>query len=107
MWIFLKDSFLSVVAHRDRPDDLLVRARKKGDVRRAFPEAEEQHTPHADYPYRAIIPRVRVAEVMAAQAHAIDYDNFKNQVEDDARHGAYLDCWAIMARFGRTSSRKP
>ena len=104
MWIFLKDSFLSVVAHRDHPDDLLVRARKKGDIQRVFPEVAEQHTPCADYPYRATIPRARVAEVLSEQARAIAYDNFKNRVEDDARHDAYLECWAVMARWGRRQS---
>ncbi|MDG4595488.1 MAG: hypothetical protein P9F75_07310 [Candidatus Contendobacter sp.] len=101
MWIFLKDSFLSVVAHRARPDALLVRARRPDDIERVFPEAPVQHTPRADYPYRAEIPRARVAEVLAAQAQAIDYDNVKSQVADNARHDAYFECWAAMARWGR------
>lgn len=99
MWIFLKDSFLSIVAHRDRPDDLLVRARKQGDIERVFPEAVAQETRNADYRFRAAIPRARVAEMLAAQAHAIDYGNFKNQVRDSARHDAYFECWAAMARY--------
>lgn len=101
MWIFLKDSFLSVVAHRDDPDTLLVRARKKGDIKQVFPEATEQHTPCADYSYRAAIPRARVAEILAEQANAINYDNFKNQVKNNARHEAYFECWAAMTRWGR------
>ncbi|KAB2856245.1 MAG: hypothetical protein F9K46_14460 [Anaerolineae bacterium] len=104
MWIFLPDSFLSIVAHRDLPDHLLVRARKKGDIERVFPEAKVEHTPRADYPYRAPIPRARVAEALAAQAQAIDYDNFKNQVGDDARHDAYFSCWSVMNRWGRSPS---
>ena len=39
MWIFQNDSFLSIVAHRDKPGMLLVRARKAGDIEAVFPEA--------------------------------------------------------------------
>jgi hypothetical protein len=101
MWIFLKDSFLSIVAHRKDPEALLVRARKKGDIQRVFLEAAEQHTPRADYPYRASVPRARVAEVLAEQARAITYDNFKKQVGEPDRQDAYINCWAILVRYGR------
>ena len=44
MWIFLKDSFFSVVAHRERPKHVMVRARYSGDISRVF-KVREQHTP--------------------------------------------------------------
>lgn len=99
MWIFLTDNFLSIVAHRELPDHLLVWTRKRVDIERVFPEAGVQETRNADYRYRAEILRARVAEVLAAQAQAIDYDNFKNHVNNPARHDAYLGCWSVMSRY--------
>lgn len=32
MWIFTPKAFLSIVAHRGKPDYLLVRARLPGDI---------------------------------------------------------------------------
>jgi len=41
MWIFLADSFLSVVDMGDPTGStLLVRARRQGDIERAFPDAK-------------------------------------------------------------------
>jgi hypothetical protein len=42
MWIVLSDAFLSVVADKDEPSGprLLVPARRQGDIKRLFPEAE-------------------------------------------------------------------
>jgi hypothetical protein len=37
MRIFLNNSFLSPVSAIDRPDDLLVRARRAGDIESVFP----------------------------------------------------------------------
>jgi hypothetical protein len=39
MWIFLNDSFLSIVANRELAGVLLVRARKEGDIEAVFPDA--------------------------------------------------------------------
>jgi hypothetical protein len=43
MWIALTEGWLSIVAHRDKPDHLLVRARNPKHIRRAFPD-EEMYT---------------------------------------------------------------
>lgn len=98
MWLYLNDAFLSVVAHRQRPDVLLVRARIGGDLERVFPGAKVARTPSADYRYRAEIPRGEFARVLAERALAIDYPNFKGSVEDEARHDAYLALWAVTMR---------
>jgi len=105
MWVFLKDSFLSIVAHRDDPNCLLVRARKRGDIRRVFPDAAEIHTPSADYCYRAKVPRAEVAAAVQAAALSIDYDNFKAVVPDRARHDAYFACWSTMLGWGRKAGQ--
>jgi hypothetical protein len=41
----MNKSFLSIVADLDNPDNLLVRARIRGDIERLFPEADVIHTP--------------------------------------------------------------
>jgi len=48
MWVVLNDAFLSVVADRDDPNRLLVRARFHNDIARVFPNAEVTETPHAE-----------------------------------------------------------
>lgn len=42
MWVFMSDSFLSIVADStvSKSDCLLVRARREGDIERVFPEAK-------------------------------------------------------------------
>lgn len=47
MWVFLNNSFLSIVAHRDKPDVLIVRARRAGDIEAIFPQAATWQDPEA------------------------------------------------------------
>jgi hypothetical protein len=96
MWIFLNNSFLSIVSDKDNPDNLLVRARHHGDIRRIFPRAKVQISPVADYRYRAFVPRTLVAEKIASRISAIDYTNFKDSVTEEIRHTAYLAVWRAM-----------
>ena len=101
MWIFLNDSALSIVAHRNNPDALLVRARIEGDIDRVFPEARVDHTPEFDYAYRAVVSREEVSLTIASNLESIQYDNFKNSIsaDDQDRHMAYLELWAIMRGY--------
>lgn len=100
MWFALNDAFLSVVDKANDPDCLLVRARRKGDIENVFgltfPSVE---TPGNDYLYRAEIPRRVVANVVRDRILAIDYDNFKDSVDDDRLHDAYASVWGVMARL--------
>lgn len=99
MWVCLNDSFLSIVAHRDQPDMLCVRARVRGHIERVFPFADVQETPDGDYLFRAVINRQAVANAIASRAFSITYDNFKNSVPDRKLHDAYLDFWSIMCQL--------
>lgn len=90
MWICLNDAFLSIVEHNEDPDVLLVRARRKADLKRAFPKVKIEHTPKADYPYRAFLPREAVALAVADHVRGINYGNFKNSVIDHDRHAVYF-----------------
>ena len=88
MWIFLNDSFLSVVADKADPrgNRLLVLARRSSD--------------HAQ---RAGVPRQQVAEALAARVEAIDYPNFKNTIQDIGYHDAAMQVWGVMHRLQQRS----
>ena len=97
MWICLNDAFFSIVNAPGQPDHLLVRARRQGDLQRVFPGHAVQRTPGRDYLFRATVPRMDVANVLAELAFGIDYGNFKNSVREPRLHGAYARVWSIMA----------
>lgn len=102
MWIYLSDSYLSIVEYRDDPTQLLVRARCPGDLERVFgPEISVAETPTHDYRYRTVLPRQRVAEVLADRVLAINYPNFKNSVREHDRHDAYFSAWSAMGGLQR------
>jgi hypothetical protein len=79
MWIFLNNAFVSIVNDKDNPDNLIVRARHHGDIRRVFPRAKVVITPEADYRYRACLPRTLVAEKIASQIAGIDLYELQRQ----------------------------
>lgn len=107
MWIFLSDSFLSIVDKGDPTGKtLLVRARRRGDIEAVFPEAVIIENAGTDYRYRARIGRNQVADVVARQVENIQYGNFKSTVRDDGRHRAYMDTWQAMMRFQDTEPRR-
>lgn len=99
MWVFMSDSFLSIVAHGSDPELLIVRARHQGDIERAFPEVAAVVDKEADYLYHADVPRERVAERLSEFAGSISYANFKNTVVDPDRHDAYMDIWSTMYKM--------
>ena len=55
MWVFTSTGMLSVVAHRELQDSLLVRARSPFHIREMFPYAAVDETPNADYPFLSLI----------------------------------------------------
>lgn len=99
MWIFLADSFLSIVAVEHDPYVLTVRARAQGDIEKVFPDAKVERTPQADYGFRAVIERELVAKQIRLQVLAINQTNFKNSVTDPVRKGVYERVWAVMNDF--------
>lgn len=100
MWIFLSDSFLSIVDKGDPAGQtLLVRARRHGDIEAVFPDAEVVEGRGTDYRYRARIDREQVAQAIAEQVRGVKYQNFKATVTDDDRHRAYMEIWSSMYRY--------
>ena len=105
MWVFTSTGMLSVVAHRDLKGSLLVRARSPFHIREMFPYASVDQTLDADYPFRAVIERELFANVMLDYSLNIDYDNFKNSIEEKNFHDHCLEVWATMRRYGLNRGR--
>ena len=97
MWLMLSDCFYSIVAKDCGPTELLVRARRAGDIEKVFPDAKVTRTTNRDYLYRAVLPRDLVKQALAAMIDKIDYPNFKDSVEDSSLHAAYSGVWHAMA----------
>ena len=90
MWIMTNNSYLSIVSKDCGPAELLVRARRAGDIEKVFPNAKVTRRTDSDYLYRAILPRDVVKQALAAMIDLIDYSNFKDSVEDRSLHAAYV-----------------
>ena len=104
MWIYLNDAFVSVVeyqpAHWTHTDELLIRARVKGDIESALAELRVsdlviEETSNFDYKYRTIISKATFAAVMTHQILGINYPNFKSSIpnSDPERYRAYTGVW--------------
>lgn len=110
MWLFLPFGFFSVVADPADVDRVVVRARsqahlvallgyvtvKLGYSTLSWPITA---TPLHDYPYRVVLTRVVLAEVMCAfVGDSLRYGNFKNEAHRvGILPGAALhDVWATM-----------
>ena len=99
MWIF-SDGFISVVAHNEKPDTLLVRARDEDSLLSLVEAtgATLRHTPNNDYPYRIEALREAFSAWLAEQASNISYSNYKSEMWSqrpefgDALH----DVWVAM-----------
>lgn len=86
MWLLTKNSFISVVQHREQPDNVLVRARVKKHLERLFPHKvnEIYADSEADYKYRLLVSKKELAEVLSAYIlNDLNYDNFKASQEAD------------------------
>ena len=108
MWLFTSLGFFSVVAHRDDPDTLLIRARARDDLEalrdRHLPDLELHENAGSDYRWRAFVARDEWQIVAANLTAEIDYPNFKDAVaarQGHRRADLYHDVWATMYRLQR------
>lgn len=100
MWLYISDGFLSIVAHRDLPMHLLVRARHPEHIQALLPDVEQSVLQSADYPFRAVVHRIVVQRALASYMMAMEYDNFKNSITDEPYHDVCLDVWTTMWKYG-------
>lgn len=121
MWICLNDAFFSIVSKDCKPSELLVRARRGGDLEKVFndevllethklqPVTITRYT-KSDYLYRAVVPRAHINLVLAAELERVVYSNFKASTRDPDLHRCYNRMWhahADMQELPPYSNGKP
>lgn len=108
MWLITSDAFVSIVAHRDKPDTLIVRGRFKGDAARflGVPAAREQETPDADYRFRIVAKREVVERAVVRAVRRVTYPNFKDSIREAWRKALALKVWSIFHAAQTERSRK-
>jgi hypothetical protein len=80
MWIITRGAFLSVVLKDCTVNEVLVRARREGDIEKLFPDAKVEVGTGTDYRCRAVVSRGALADALENEVFSIDYPNFKNEV---------------------------
>jgi hypothetical protein len=103
MWVFTTGGFISVVQDRDDPKLLVVRARTREHMRAfldgcGLHKVSITHYPEADYAFRSWVSHRTFAEWLAAQAEAIDYENFKDACKARGAARTYLDALLVIWR---------
>lgn len=96
MWICLNDAFLSIVDKDCKADELLVRARRPGDLDKTFPGCIVAETPDNDYAYRTVVKRSAISAMLSNKINNLHYDNFKSSVKDQLLKERYSKIWGIM-----------
>lgn len=87
MWVFSKNGAVSIVAHRDKPNTLIVRARSRAHLDAFLGHDDVFHMPQADYPWRAEVDASDLPAMLARCADEINYPNFKSEVDARADRG--------------------
>jgi len=100
MWLFFSNGFVSIVAHRGRPDSLLVRSRNMCHLKSLFPNATHFTLDYSDYPHRSIVHRKDVAETLTNYIMCMQYDNFKNSIVDSEFRNISRIIWSILYQYG-------
>lgn len=96
MWVFTSKGFISAVAHRDKPDHLMVRARRLEHLQAILPGQEVQQIASSDYKYRVTVSKDTFAGLMFQEITRLTYDNFKNSIPDAEYHDACSQVWRTM-----------
>lgn len=99
MWIYTTAGMVSIVAHRDEPELLLVRSRERATLEELFPAEQILETERADYPFRVIADRGDLSAAIAIEVESITYPNFKDAVQDPERHRAYFDVYHVTLQL--------
>ena len=90
MWLMLSDCFVSIVSKDCGPDELMVRARRPGDIEKLFPGVVVTEYTASDYHYRAAVKKTAIKAALANEVDRVTYDNFLSSV----RH---MRVWTAMA----------
>lgn len=112
MWLILTTGYYSAVAHRNKPDYVMVRCRaqlhaerlieffqKDKNPKNEIPELVESPPP-ADYRWRVTLTKHQWASFVAFSSLEISYDNFKNDAHKRENPTGYVTAlhkiWDVM-----------
>lgn len=100
MWIMFSDAFISIVNKGCKKGELLVRARRPGDIEKVFGNKTKViRSTDSDYLLRAVVTIKEVETAMKRAVNDVTYENFKNSVKNHDLHMAYLETWHAMAKL--------
>jgi hypothetical protein len=105
MWIIGSNFFVSLVNKDCREDQLLVRARRSGDIARFLARRQiECIDQQADYLFRAPVPIETIVDGLRTELARVGspvegYANFKASVVDRELRHALTDVWMTMRRL--------
>ena len=101
MWLGLSDGFLSVVRHRDRPENLLICAREREHLDDILPGRWDDiySIPFSDYAWRVEVKAEEFAEIIKNQIISIQYDEFKKTAKSKKLHDFYLGVWDLGVKI--------
>lgn len=109
MWLCTQSGFFSIVAHRDKKNRFLLRARFEDDLKNlvftcsSLSPLNIEHTPNADYAFRIEITRAQLIDIMLKLATGITYPNFKGMIAKRPGQAeklpAYEELWFLLRRM--------
>lgn len=101
MWLFLRESFVSVVADKEDNSMLWVRARSRSCLENMFGDnAKIKVSTNNDYNCRVKVDRIEFSRLLSTVAlEDINYTNFKDSLKDVKRHRFYTNVWYVMLDF--------
>lgn len=102
MWIATEKGFFSIV--KDTTTGMmLVRARKKSDLKELFPKKKIITNENKDYVYRVYATQKEVANKLFGLGAQIDYHNFKGHIgkvkKQKDKLPFYSQIWTIMNEY--------
>jgi hypothetical protein len=99
MWFCFNDGFVSAVQDVKNKNLLVVRARRREHLENIFPDTKILVNAGTDYKYRVYIEKQKFALIVKERILDINYDNFKNSVDDNDLRKLYGDFWYLHYRY--------
>lgn len=95
------NGFMSAVQHRENPDMLVVRARRREVLELYFPGTEVIVSDQSDYRYRVFVEKQELGVLMMTMALNITYTNFKQSTTDPELSSLYGKIWSLHQAYQR------
>lgn len=100
MYILTPEASLSIVAHKNNPELVVVRAWREGDLEAVFGRETPVHAGGGThYRFRAELDRRVVADALAQEISFLNHERVVDAVSEPARRKAYGQISNVMARY--------